>query len=51
VPRGAAKLAVGGRLQPDVALHLYDLADGLVLDLAQLLGWQLTGGEPLAGPE
>ena len=36
VPGGAAELAVGRALQPDVALHLDDVADRVVLDRAQL---------------
>ena len=38
VPRGAAELAVGGRLQPDLLLLAHDVADRLVLDAAQLVG-------------
>jgi hypothetical protein len=36
VPRGAAELAVGGGLQPDVLLHPDDVADRVVLGRAQL---------------
>src|ERR1019366_10611161 len=32
VPRGAPELAVGNALQPDVFLHLHDVADRSVLD-------------------
>ena len=34
VPGGAAELAVGDRLQPDLLLHAHDVADRLVLDRA-----------------
>ena len=51
VPRAAAELAVGGRLEPDVLLHPHDVADGVVLDGAQLVGAEPTGGGVLAGLE
>ena len=38
VPGRAAKLTVGRALEPDVALHLDDLADRVVLDRAQIAG-------------
>ena len=43
VPGGAAELAVGRRLQADVLLHAHRVADGLVLDRAQLLGVDRPG--------
>jgi hypothetical protein len=47
VPRRAAVLAVGGRLQADLLLHGHGVADGVVLDLAQPVGVQGAGGEAL----
>ena len=44
VPRRAAELAVGGRLQADLLLLAHDVADGVVLDGAQLVGAQAPGG-------
>ena len=49
VPRSTPEFPVGRALQPDVALHLHDLADRVILDRAQLLGGNLAGGELLAG--
>src|SRR5690606_9028413 len=49
VPGGAAELAVGGRPQADVLLHLDDLADLLVLDAAQLVRVDAPRGVVLAG--
>ena len=48
VPRGAAELAVGGRLQPDLLLLAHDVADRLVLDPLQLLGVDAPRLEVLA---
>ncbi|MCY1541485.1 hypothetical protein D9M68_771810 [compost metagenome] len=45
---GAAELAVGDALQADVFLEADDLGDGLVFDLAQLLGRDLALGFLLA---
>ena len=49
VPRSTPEFPVGRALQPDVALHLHDLADRVILDRAQLLGGELAGGELFAG--
>ncbi len=46
---GAAKLAVRDALHTNVFLELHDLADGLVLDLAQLLRRDGSVGLLLAG--
>src|SRR6266498_2015186 len=51
VPGGSAELAVGGRLEPDIALHLDDRGDGAVLDRPQLLGGDAPGGEVVTGPQ
>ncbi len=51
VPRAAAQLAVGGRLEPDVLLHPHDVADGGVLGSAEVLGVEATGRGVLAGLE
>ena len=51
VPRAAAQLAVGGRLEPDLLLHPHDVADGVVLGGAEVLGADATGGGVLAGLE
>ena len=48
VPRGAAELAVGGGLQADLLLHAHHVADGLVLDGAQLVGGAGRLGAPRA---
>ena len=48
VPRGAAELAVGGRLQADVLLHAHHVADRVVLDRAQLVGVDPALGVVLA---
>src|SRR5262249_49368142 len=42
VPPGAAELAVGGELEPDLLLLLDDLLDLAVLDLLQLRGADLA---------
>jgi len=51
VPGLAAQLAVGGGLEPDLALHPDDLRDGGVLDLRELLGRDQALRELLAGLE
>src|SRR5581483_488760 len=48
VPRRAAELAVGRRLQPDLLLLPHDLADRLVLDAPQLVVVDAAGGVVLA---
>jgi hypothetical protein len=48
VPGGAAELAVGGRLQTDVLLHRDHIADRVVLDHAQLLVGDASGGVVVA---
>jgi hypothetical protein len=48
VPRRAPELPVGRRLEPDLSLHLHDVADRLILGRAQLLGRQAPGGELLS---
>ena len=37
VPRGAAELAVGGRLEADILLHRHNVPDRVVLDRTQLV--------------
>ena len=49
VPGRASELAVGGRLQADVALHLDDLADRLILGRPQLIERQLARRVLVAG--
>jgi hypothetical protein len=49
VPRGAAELAVRDRLQADFSLHPHDLADGVVLDGAEVPVGEAAGGVLLAG--
>ncbi len=44
VPGATAELAVGRGLQPDVLLHLHDLADGVVLDRVELGGSDAARG-------
>ena len=44
VPGAAAQLAVGRRLQADGLLHAHALADGVVLDPAQLVRVDRPGG-------
>src|SRR5262249_38978870 len=48
VPRGAAELAVGGGLQPDLLLLPHDLADRIVLDAAKLRRVDAAGSEVVA---
>ena len=43
---GAAELAVGDPLEPDLLLLAHDLADALVLDLAQRPWLDVLGEEP-----
>ena len=50
MPGGAAELAVGGRLQADLVLQADNVADGLVLDLAQGRIVDGAGGVLLARP-
>src|SRR3954465_6198458 len=49
VPRRAAELAVGGGLQPDRLLLAHDVADGVVLDGAQLVGAEAPRGVLVSG--
>ena len=50
VPRGAAVFAVGHALEPDVLLHLDDLADGRVLDAALVGRADPSGARNRPGP-
>ena len=49
VPGGAAELAVGRGLQPDLLLHGHDFADRLVLHRPQPIGVDAPGGVVLPG--
>jgi hypothetical protein len=51
VPRRAAELAVGGGLEPDLALHGDYRLDRGVLDRAHVVRVQPPGGEVLARGE
>src|ERR1700722_8253078 len=48
VKEGAAKLAVGNRLQARILLGAHDFANARVLDCVQLVGRQGASGETLA---
>ena len=51
VPRLAAQFPVRGRAQPGFPLHTHDLADGGVLDGAQIVGADTAGSEVIPRPQ
>ena len=45
------EFAVGDGLQPELLLHLDDVADGIFLDFGELCGVDLAGGVLLSRPQ